>query len=295
MSEPPDPSEDTRAILHPARMAEYVRLERFPVPTATDGIFDWAWSVSWNLPPGERLAQDVLSLPAVNLSVGNGPPPGRTPPPGPYAVLPRVVGVARRRTTRVLRGSGWNVAIKTTVGGFGALAPVPVSRWTDKEVPMGTVLALDDSALAERMAAATSGGDRAGILLQAVEPFVAQADPARMRAAREVTAIAEAAERQPQLRLAGELAAYAGLSVRTLQRLFAEYAGISPAWMLRRLRLIEAAERVARGEEVRWAEVAAELGYSDQAHLSRDFTAAIGSTPTAYAAAQRPTGTSPLT
>jgi AraC-like DNA-binding protein len=33
--------------------------------------------------------------------------------------------------------------------------------------------------------------------------------------------------------------------------------------------------------------VAAELGYSDQAHLIREFRAAVGTTPAAYAAAQR--------
>lgn len=287
MPAPPDPRRDTRAILHPGQMRQWVTLERFPVGPQWAGIVDWAWSVTWALPPGESHAQDVLSLPAVNLSVGTTPPPGPNPPPGPYAVAPRVVGVASRRTTRVLSGAGWNVAVKTTVGGFGALVDGSVARWTDAEVPMEHVLPVDDAALGAAMACAATGADRAALLVAALEPILAQADPARVRTAREVAAIAEAAAADPDLRLVGELAAYAGMSVRTLQRLFAEYAGISPAWMLRRLRLIEAAERVARGEEVRWSGVAAELGYSDQAHLSREFTAAIGATPSAYAAAQR--------
>jgi AraC-like DNA-binding protein len=36
-----------------------------------------------------------------------------------------------------------------------------------------------------------------------------------------------------------------------------------------------------------WAEVAAELGYFDQSHFIRDFTAAVGLTPVAYARACR--------
>ena len=36
-----------------------------------------------------------------------------------------------------------------------------------------------------------------------------------------------------------------------------------------------------------WAEVAASLGYADQSHLTRDFRAAIGQTPAAYAQAQQ--------
>ncbi len=81
-----------------------------------------------------------------------------------------------------------------------------------------------------------------------------------------------------------QLATEAGTSVRTLQRMFAEYAGVSPTWVLRRYRLLDAAESAAGGER--------EVGpdrrrsrYSDQAHLVRDFSAAIGSTPAAYAKA----------
>jgi len=35
---------------------------------------------------------------------------------------------------------------------------------------------------------------------------------------------------------------------------------------------------------VDWAALAADLGYADQAHLSRDFTATLGVPPTQYAA-----------
>jgi AraC-like DNA-binding protein len=55
---------------------------------------------------------------------------------------------------------------------------------------------------------------------------------------------------------------------------------------LRRYRLLEAAETVRDGRPVVWAQVAADLGYSDQAHLVRDFRAAVGTTPAAYAAQQ---------
>jgi AraC-like DNA-binding protein len=53
---------------------------------------------------------------------------------------------------------------------------------------------------------------------------------------------------------------------------------------MRQARLHEAAERADGGEVVDWAELAADLGYADQAHLTRDFTATIGVPPTHYAA-----------
>ncbi len=83
-----------------------------------------------------------------------------------------------------------------------------------------------------------------------------------------------------------DLARRLALSVRSLQRLFAEQVGLSPAWVIRRYRLHEAAARATEGGEVDWARLAAELGYCDQAHLVRDFTATVG-TPTArYATGQ---------
>ena len=82
----------------------------------------------------------------------------------------------------------------------------------------------------------------------------------------------------------GPAVAASGLSVRRLQRLFADYVGVSPKWVMRRARLHEAAERADSGEPVDWAALAVDLGYADQAHLTRDFTATIGVPPSRYQA-----------
>jgi hypothetical protein len=59
--------------------------------------------------------------------------------------------------------------------------------------------------------------------------------------------------------------------------------GVSPKWVMRRARLHEAASRADLGEVVDWARLAVDLGYADQAHLTRDFTATIGVPPGRYA------------
>ncbi|MGI8868306.1 MAG: helix-turn-helix domain-containing protein [Mycobacteriales bacterium] len=115
---------------------------------------------------------------------------------------------------------------------------------------------------------------------------MARMPPERIATAREVSGVAALAERDRSLRRTADLAAVAGVSPRTLQRLFADYVGASPTWILRRYRLIDAAESGRTGSAVLWAEVAQDLGYADQAHLIRDFRAVIGTTPQAYADAQ---------
>jgi AraC-like DNA-binding protein len=92
----------------------------------------------------------------------------------------------------------------------------------------------------------------------------------------------------PGLRRVDQLSAESGMTARSLQRLFADYVGVSPKWVMRRARLHEAAEHADSGEPVDWAALASDLGYADQAHLTRDFTVTIGVPPTRYAAAPLP-------
>jgi AraC-like DNA-binding protein len=91
----------------------------------------------------------------------------------------------------------------------------------------------------------------------------------------------------PQIRRVGDAAARLSVSERTLQRLFAEFLGLTPGWVLRRGRLHAAAERLiqlAAGEPEPLADVAAEFGYADQAHLTKDFTKIIGLPPSSWLA-----------
>jgi AraC-like DNA-binding protein len=121
-------------------------------------------------------------------------------------------------------------------------------------------------------------------LLRSVLP---EPDPAAEQAATLVAWIAD----DPALRRVDQLSAASGMSVRSLQRLFADYVGVGPKWVMRRARLHEAAARADSGEVVDWARLAADLGYADQAHLTRDFTATIGVPPARYAHPEAPVGT----
>ena len=118
-------------------------------------------------------------------------------------------------------------------------------------------------------------------LLRSVLP---ERDPLAEQAAALVSRITD----DPGLRRVDQLSASSGMTARTLQRLFADYVGVSPKWVMRRARLHEAAERADSGEPVDWAALASDLGYADQAHLTRDFTVTIGVPPTRYAAAPLP-------
>lgn len=77
-----------------------------------------------------------------------------------------------------------------------------------------------------------------------------------------------------------ELAAVAGLSPFHFLRRFKAQYHATPQQMLMALRLYEAKQRLARGEPA--AQVAAAVGLTDQAHLTRAFSNRYGVTPGRY-------------
>jgi AraC-like DNA-binding protein len=79
-----------------------------------------------------------------------------------------------------------------------------------------------------------------------------------------------------------------GCSARTLERRFDRFIGISPK-EFSRVRRFQRALRLAREQPtLRWAAIAAGAGYSDQAHLGRDFRQFAGCPPTLMAYAGTP-------
>lgn len=272
--------DDTRGIVAPETMMRHVQFERMPPPEALTGLVDWFWTVRWDLPMGFTHRQQVLSHPGVNVSIGNPPPEGTDPPPGPYPLRGVVNGVAIKITTRALTGTGWNVAAKTTTGGFGAWVD-DVAALNDRAIPTLDLLGIDGPRLAGACDP-LSFADTAGRLAAELEKSLQDRDPGRIAQAREVARIAAVAEHDRHVARVDELARLAGVTPRTLQRMFASCAGVSPTWVIRRYRLVDAAELVRDGTRVDWAEVAVRLGYADQAHLTRDFARAFGRTPAAY-------------
>jgi AraC-like DNA-binding protein len=278
----PDPVEqDSRGILDPWLLRQRVRLTRYPAGPALAGLVDRFWAVQWDLPPGTVHRQQILTHPGANFSIGHASAqPGDTRA-GP--VEARLNGVARGLSSRVLVGQGWAVAALARPGGLGAFITGSASDFTDRIVPLGEAIGVAEAPLLRQVAAEPDEAARIGLLAAALEQAV---DPDRMRPASQVADVARLAEVNRSVRRLTDLGELAGLGPRTLQRMFGQYAGVSPIWVLRRYRLLEAAEAVRAGDRVSWAEVAAGLGYADQAHLTRDFRAAIGQTPAAYAEAQ---------
>ncbi|MFD0276594.1 helix-turn-helix domain-containing protein [Kitasatospora sp. NPDC127111] len=192
-----------------------------------------------------------------------------------------VHGVDRRLFVRRLEGAGHVLGVRFRPGGFRLLTGRPAAGLAGRTVPAAAFFGPAADQLNELV---LEGGSAS---VGAVDAFLLARLPEPDREAERLAALAasmvERVTGPPDLHRVDDLAAEFGVSVRGVQRLFAEYVGATPKWVLRRARLHEAARRADRGADVDWAALAADLGYADQAHFTRDFTAAVGESPARYA------------
>jgi AraC-like DNA-binding protein len=262
---------DSRGILHPRAGLERFTLERFVPSAAVARFVDRYWLVSWRLPDGQRHRQQVLTHPVVNV-VFEG-------------TAATVSGPQEERFIKVLTGRGRAFGLMFRPAGFHPLLGKPMTAITNTVLPLTEVMpGLADLGLGSRLADGVSGEE----LSDEVDKALAALLPTEPRASERTTAWAEKAATDRRLRRVEDLAAVAGVSVRGLQRAFNDHVGVSPKWVLRRYRLYEAAEQAAHSASVDWAELAADLGYADQAHLTREFTAAVGQPPGRYSRGSAP-------
>lgn len=250
-----------RGILYPTRLPTF---QRVAAPAEVADLIRWFWIPRWDIPPGRSSRQHVLAFPASNLVVES------------HGVT--LAGPTTTSSHRDLRGTGWAVgallrpaAIESLCDNPGAIRDTAI----ELEAPdlHRTVLAAmeddDEGAAIGRATAAyaawarsrlTPPGER-GLLANAIEDVIAS-DPGIVRI--------------------GQLAERFHITARHVQRLTHRYVGLSPAAVIRRHRLQEAVERLREDSSLTIGQVAAELGYADHAHLTRDFRRVLGLAPVDY-------------
>jgi AraC-like DNA-binding protein len=255
----------THGILRPdAGRARFELVRLAPADDVAD-LVERHWTVRWSLPPGAAFTQEVLPHPCANLVT--------------EADLVAVHGMPHSRGRKRLEGTGSATGTKFRPGALTAFTGRPAEMFVDASLPLAAVVG-DSGVELERRLAATAGDPHGHIA--AVEEFLRDrrrpADP-RFELLRRVVADMLVADRRLGV---ADFARRHAVSLRTLQRLFRDYVGATPKWVLKRYRVHEAAERLASGEVEDAAWLAADLGYSDQPHFIRDFTAQVGCSPHAY-------------
>ncbi|MFI1225521.1 MULTISPECIES: DUF6597 domain-containing transcriptional factor [unclassified Streptomyces] len=268
------PRRDTRGIVDAPDLFARVRFRRREPAAALRPYLEHYWLIDWDLT--EPYAAHVVPHPSVNLVLQRHEA-GQTP--GERSGYAEVAGIGPGLFTQELAGRGRVCGVQFRPGGFRPFAPEhALCDLTGRRIAAAAVLRtpppLD----------AVLGPDDEDARVAALDAFLLALEPVPDPQAALAMAVVDRVRTDRTVRRVGRLARDAGLSPRSLQRLFAAYVGVGPKWVILRYRIHEAMERAGSDPALDWARLAADLGYSDQAHLVRDFTATVGVPPTAFAA-----------
>jgi AraC-like DNA-binding protein len=253
-----------KGLVDPRGAAQRLRLATYQPSPALAPFVEYFWVVQWDLQGRAPETQRVLPYPNAHLVFDEG--------------RSAIHGVVRGAFDRTVSGAGRVLGVRFHAGGLRPFVDRPLSTFADRTLPLEAVLkhAAHD---AERQV--LGAPDDAG-MVAAAESFLMPSLPApdsQAALAREIVAAAAVAHGPANV---AELCARTGKGERCLQRLFGNYVGVSPKWVIQRYRLQEAMAHLARADTPDLAGLAQALGFFDQAHLTRDFTRLVGHSPMAY-------------
>lgn len=260
-------------MLRPELLATHTELARHPCHPDLEHFVENYWSLSWDLPRGRTYDSQTLPHPACTLSVERG---HTRPAVGADPVV--ITGVVTRRFDVTVAGRGWVFAAKFRPGGLAALSGHGVRQLRDRVVPAARVIPGQVVAGLEGLHATLSSDECIARMDQGLLDLEPADDPrydevlalvTDMLADRSIVRVAQLEERH-------------GLSARSIQRLFRHYVGAGPKWVLARYRMHDAVSDLDSGYDGRLADLAATLGWYDEAHFIRDFVALVGQTPGQY-------------
>jgi AraC-like DNA-binding protein len=223
------------------------------------------WIVSWDLRGQEPYVQEILPYPCVHVVFEKD--------------QSRVFGVEQGKFTRLLENKGRVLGIKFKPGGFYPFVKAPISQFTNASIDFCAVFGVDCAALEDTLLSQDDENE----MVKQVEIFLHERLPEQDKNVLVINEIVDYIIAHREITKVDDVVYQFNLNKRTLQRLFRQYVGVSPKWVIKRYRLHEVAERLADSEVVDWPKMVLELGYSDQAHFIKDFKTIVGKTPTEYA------------
>jgi AraC-like DNA-binding protein len=238
---------------------------RDPAPELAPWIMHY-WMIHWDLRGCKPHLAENLPHPNVHLIFENGK----------NGV---VSGAQTRRFSRVLDDKSWVFGVKFRAGGFRPFLGKPVLELADRTIPARQVFGSEIKEFETTALSLRPDGEK----IAAANEFFLARIPKPEKTIALAGELVDLILRDIEIKTVDDLVQRSGIGKRTLQRVFREYVGASPKWVVCRYRLHEVVEQLNSGEELDWAQLALDLGYFDQAHLINDFKALLGCTPAQFA------------
>jgi AraC-like DNA-binding protein len=255
-----------KGILNPKIGEQKFALTRYVPEDNNLGFFiEHYWIVRWDLRGEAPYESETLPYPSCHLVFQQGET--------------QIYGVMRGKFMRRLVGKGQVLGVKFRPGALYPFVKTPVVQFTDDAITLEDVFGVTTEALENAILSRTNDAD----MIELAEHFWRGRLPERDETVTTINQIIDRIMADRSITKVDDLLDGLDMTKRTLQRLFNQYVGVSPKWVIQRARLHEATDQLSRGDLEDCVQMALKLGYFDQAHFIKDFKTLVGQSPLAYA------------
>lgn len=191
-----------------------------------------------------------------------------------------VVGARSEAVTTDVSGRSWTVGVRLRPGALPVLVGASADRFTDRSEPAGAIW----GSAGDGLVGAVAGADDPDHVKSRLIGFLRRIRPSASAVDWRAAAFAKLARRSGGRMAVGAAARAIGISPRALRDTTHDALGLAPKRYARVERLLGA---LHASHEEPWGRVAVRMGFSDQAHLARDFKDLLGETPSDFGARGR--------
>ncbi|MED1797107.1 helix-turn-helix domain-containing protein [Brevibacillus porteri] len=259
-----------KGVLHAMIGQKKFSLDRYEPSAEMSYFVQHYWVVRWDLRTQLPYSQTVLAHPNVKLVFEKG--------------ATGIFGVARTTSSHLLAGQGQVFGVKFRPGGFYPFLNAPVSKLSGTSTSLEALFGVGVSTEQLEKEVLSLPDDEQ--MIKRVEAFLFEYLPKPDPNVARISEIVRMIQADRSVLKVEDAVQLTGMNMRTMQRLFDRYVGVSPKSVIQRYRLHEAAEQIDQGTVQDWLDLSTSLGYYDHSHFIRDFRAIVGVAPNEYRRAQ---------
>jgi AraC-like DNA-binding protein len=251
-------------ILAPAGFDKYFSVKGYTVSEDLAAFVSHYWIMRWDVPEGMAYSPtEILSAPVSHAFFTT------------HDAL--LYNVFNGTFDYEASGKGVIAGITFRAGGFYPFLGRSMATLTGKQTPLATIFTQRAVSNVQQLLAE----DNEQIVL-AMEALLHTKDPATDSNVSFINNVIDTLVADGSIATVEEVAKQFHKSERTLQHLFKMYTGVGVKWAIMRIRLLGAVKLAYAAGRPNWAQLAADLGYSSQAHFINDFKRVVGKTPAQF-------------
>lgn len=262
-------TEHTNGIVNASYFHKHFSLQRFYPSKKLSDLVEHYWLVNWHLPHGESYTQSVIPHPNTHLTIMEN--------------ASHIQGVCQSKYNHTMVGNGEVLGVKFKPAGFfpfATMANVSMNTLLNNKKEISDFFSLKYSL--NKIETCLLNTKQVSEKIEVLESLLffdyldkqTNVDEKICLINTMVNTIAT-----KKIMSVNELCEQYQVELRTLQRLFNQYVGVSAKWIINRYRMHEALTKIESAKQFDWTQLALDLGYFDQAHFIKDFKKLIGVTP----------------